>query len=290
MLPWSMSIRSTAPSSPANVVQVGVPSRAASRFMVPPALTTRSAAYTSDGPSTGLRGHHDTRHALEAAGLLRGPRQEHHLGVAGPQVGEHVIEQGVVDAPVIEAHGGRWPEHGDGPGSIEPQRVDDRRVGLEVGQGHLLLDARIRSIPSLVQAQCRQRGPRDDLGHHDLVREPEVDLVHRRGALEIVEHRAVQPEQLRGDRQIVGAVADGLPDARGGAPEPGQRERPSREAGHLAAEARPAVTSDDRVGDAVQLQQPQGLGEVPRGDRRSARPPRRDGAGWVGRTGRGASW
>ncbi len=42
--PVSMSIRSTAPSSPANVVQVGVPSRAASRFMVPPALTTRSAA------------------------------------------------------------------------------------------------------------------------------------------------------------------------------------------------------------------------------------------------------
>ena len=44
------------PQPPANVVQVGTPSRAASRFIVPPALTTRSAAQTSDGPSTAATG------------------------------------------------------------------------------------------------------------------------------------------------------------------------------------------------------------------------------------------
>ena len=73
-------------------------------------------------------------------------------------------------------------------------------------------------------------------------------------------------EQLRGDRQVVGAVADRLPDAPGGAPEAGQRQRPPGEARDLAAQSRAAVTPDDRVGDAVQLQQPQGLGVVPRGD------------------------
>ncbi len=66
-------------------------------------------------------------------------------------------------------------------------------VGLEVGERDLLLDARIRPISATVEPQRLKRRPRDDLGHHHLVGEPEVDLVHRGGALEVMEHRAVEP-------------------------------------------------------------------------------------------------
>ncbi len=38
-----MSLASTAPSSPVKIVRTGVPSATASRFIVPPAETTRSA-------------------------------------------------------------------------------------------------------------------------------------------------------------------------------------------------------------------------------------------------------
>ena len=110
MRPASMSIRSTAPSSPANVVQVGVPSSAASRFMVPPALTTRSAAYTSDGPSTGFGGHDDARDALEPLRLLGGPRQQHDLGVAARAGGRAPRRTGCSRCPGDT--GSWWPAAG----------------------------------------------------------------------------------------------------------------------------------------------------------------------------------
>ncbi len=50
--PWSISQRSTEPSGAARTVYAGVPRSAASRFIVPPALTTRSARESRSSPRT----------------------------------------------------------------------------------------------------------------------------------------------------------------------------------------------------------------------------------------------
>ena len=54
--PSAISPSSTAPIRPANVVQTGVPSATASRFIVPPAETTRSASATRLCASTACSG------------------------------------------------------------------------------------------------------------------------------------------------------------------------------------------------------------------------------------------
>ena len=55
MRPSRMSRSSTPPRRPWKLVSTGVPSAAASRFMVPPAEITRSAKATSDWASIGVR-------------------------------------------------------------------------------------------------------------------------------------------------------------------------------------------------------------------------------------------
>ena len=94
--------------------------------------------------------------------------------------------------------------------AVQAELVEHAVVGREVGQGDLLLEARVGTIAAAVEAQRGERLEGDDLRQHDLVGQPEVDLVHARGALEVVEHRAVEAQQPRRHGQVVGAVADRL--------------------------------------------------------------------------------
>ena len=72
-----MMARSTPPNRPAYTEYAGVPSTAASRFMLPPALMTASAPAIALGPSRTSPRHEQFAEAsrLELARLLERPRQ-----------------------------------------------------------------------------------------------------------------------------------------------------------------------------------------------------------------------
>jgi len=92
----------------------------------------------------------------EAHGLFSGARQQHDLGIALEQSFQHVVEDGVLDASVVEAHGGRRPQHHDGAGGIEAEFVEHARVGHEIGQCDLFLEPRIGPIAPLIETQRRE--------------------------------------------------------------------------------------------------------------------------------------
>jgi len=135
--------------------------------------------------------------------LLGRPWQQHDLGIADQQPLQHLVEERVRETPVVQAHRGRRSEHHDGPATVEAQLVGHAVVRHEVGQGHLLLEPVVRPPAATIEAQRSERLEGDDVGQHDLVGQPEIDAVHARGALVIVQHGAVQAEQPSSDGQVV---------------------------------------------------------------------------------------
>ena len=67
--PSAISASSTAPGRPSNVVQTGVPSATASRFMVPPAEITRSAKAISDCASIAVSGTMKPSSSVRCSGV-----------------------------------------------------------------------------------------------------------------------------------------------------------------------------------------------------------------------------
>ena len=86
------------PSRPSNVVQTGVPSATASRFIVPPALITRSACAISDCASIACAGTMKPPAASSSARWDVDARQHDRLGAAHAL--EHGREQLVLEAVV----------------------------------------------------------------------------------------------------------------------------------------------------------------------------------------------
>ena len=123
--PSAISCSSTAPGRPSKIDQTGVPSTAASRFMVPPAETSRSASATRLRPSTGLRNEHAGQaERCDRVRLLGRAADDDRLRVAG--VGDALQQPGkerVLGAAEVERVRRRSPDHADGV----------RRVGARSG-------------------------------------------------------------------------------------------------------------------------------------------------------------
>ena len=138
-------------------------------------------------------------------------------------------------------------------------------VGLEVGEVVLLLQTRIAAQLARRGAVRREALGRDRVGHDDAPREPAVDPVLDLRPLVVERRRARDPEQLRGDRHVVGAVAERGVEA--APPRPArQLERAGSEAEPLRRQPAAAVAPDRLVRDPEPLAQPERLGEVPGGD------------------------
>ena len=131
---------------PSKVVQTGVPSATASRFIVPPAETTRSAKAISDCASIARSG--TMKPPPRSSARCSGVRGSTTACVAA-QALEHRAEDVVLEA-VVERDRGRRAHDGDRRGRVEAELVEHRRVGLEVGEVVLLLEARV--APSLPRA------------------------------------------------------------------------------------------------------------------------------------------
>ena len=160
---------STAPGRPSNVVHTGVPSATASRFMVPPALITRSASATSDWASMACSGTMKP----SSCGPLRGHAREHH-GLRAAQPLQDGGEDVVLEA-VVERDRRRRAHDGDRLAGIEAQLGQHRRVGLEVGEVVLLLQPGVAAqlAPRAVAVQALGR---DRLGHDDGLGQAAVDV------------------------------------------------------------------------------------------------------------------
>ena len=154
--------------------------------------------------------HHEAGDARESRALGVDARQHHRLrprlrgGCA--QALEHAREEVVVEA-VVERHLGRRAHDEDGAGAVEPQLIEDRRVGLEVGQVVLLLEA-LEAAQLGARAVAPQALDRDRLGHDHRARQAAVDLMLHCRPL-VVEHRGARhTHDPRGHAHVVGAVAE----------------------------------------------------------------------------------
>ena len=158
-------------AAPRTACETGVPSATASRFIVPPAETTRSARATRLCASIARSGTTTPPKRRDLRALLGRAREHHRLGLLAQPL-EHPREQRVLEA-VVERHLGRRAHDGDGPRRIEPQLPEHGRVGLEVRQVVLLLQPRVAAqLPARAVGVEPLR--RDRLGHHHGAREAAV--------------------------------------------------------------------------------------------------------------------
>ncbi len=236
--PSAISASSTAPRRPSNVVQTGVPSATASRFIVPPAETTRSANAISDCASIARSG---TMKPSQLGALLGRARE--HDGLLAPQAVEHRGEQRVLEA-VVERDGRRRAHDGDRPRRVEPELAEHRLVGLEVREVVLLLEAR---VAAQLGAAWRRTGARRSggiaSGTTTRLRQPAVDRVLDRRPLVVERGRAGDPQQRGGDGHVVGAVAERDVEPASARPAR-QRGRAREQADALGGEPAAAVVAD----------------------------------------------
>ena len=155
-------------------------------------------------------GHHKTGHPGQLAALGVHARQHHRLqavrGGGLAQALQDPREQVVLEA-VVERDLRRRPHDDDRARRVEAQLAEHARIGLEIGQVVLLLQALVRAdlAPCAVALQPRRR---DRVGHHDRTRQAAVDVVLHRRPL-VVEHRRARNPQQRGRHaHVVGAVAE----------------------------------------------------------------------------------
>jgi hypothetical protein len=209
-------------------------------------------------------GHDEATGPVQLGALLVGPRQDDGLGALQP--GEDGAEQVVLEA-VVQRDGRRGPHDGDRLGGIEAELVEDRRVGLEVGQVVLLLQARVGGDLALCAIPVQPLGG-DQVGNDDGLGQAAVDRVLDGRPLVVERRRARDPQQRRGDRHVVGA----MPEREVKAPSAGwaggpfhERKRAIGQAARLGAEAGAPVAADRRVRDPEAVAQSERLGEVARG-------------------------
>ena len=96
---------------------------------------------------------------------------------------------------------------------IELPRVEDVRVGLEVGEVVLLLQAPVADELVAGGAVAGEPLGRNRVRDDDLRRRAAAELVLEPGELVVEGRRARDPEPARRDRQLVRAVREGDVDA-----------------------------------------------------------------------------
>ena len=127
----AISPSSTAPILPAKVVQTGVPSATASRFIVPPAETTRSAERDEALRVDRVLGDDERRQggAEQRVALSRRARQHDRLhGVVAAEPLEHFGKERVAVA-VVERDLGRRAHDGEDARAIEAEPVEHPASG-----------------------------------------------------------------------------------------------------------------------------------------------------------------
>ena len=148
-------------AEPAAVRRVhGNSERAASRFIVPPAETTRSASAIRLCASTARSGTiSDGRRGCARIPLLRAAGQDDRMHAALPsQVGKQAREERV-RAAVVERDVRRRADDDECPLPVDEQLVEDGRVGLEVVQVVLLLEPRVLEELRRADAEARHAFP-----------------------------------------------------------------------------------------------------------------------------------
>ena len=268
--PSRTSCSSTPPSGPSNIDHTGVPSTAASRFIVPPAETSTSASATRLRPST-VRSGTTTRSSPSARTSARcsvgaGEHDGLHALVGGGAA-QHARQQRGLRAAEVERVGGRGAHDVEDLRALDAELGEHAAVGLEVGEVVLLLEARVADQLAPAGAVAREPLGRDRVRHEHAVRQPAVDVVLGGGPL-VVEHRAVgDPQQPRDDR--AGRSSRGRARGRSAAAR-AQREQPrDAVAGgeRLVAAAHAAVAADDEMRVAPVLEQLDGVRQRPRRQR-----------------------
>ena len=192
--PSRRSRSSTAPRRPSKVVNTGVPSATASRFMVPPAEITRSANAIRLWASIACSGTMQAAHRLDLAPLRRRcaaappsacPAAAPAPGRrAGSRSGGRARPSGGVRTTAIGSAGSR------------PSSPSTAPSGSKSGQVVLLLEPLV-AAQLAARAVALQPLRRDRVGHHHRPRQAAVHVVLHRGPL-VVErrgagHRATAP-------------------------------------------------------------------------------------------------
>ena len=181
-----------------------------------------------------------------------------------PEVLERQREERI-RVPVVERDVGRRAQDDERSLRVDLPLLERPRVGLEVGEVVLLLEARVLEEFRRRGAVAGEPVDRDRVGHDDLRRGAAAELVLRPRPLVVEGGRARDPEPSRGHRQLVRAVRERDVEVASARPA-SQRAQPR---GHLPRLAEPraaAVMPDRRRGHAVALDQLQGLRVVARGD------------------------
>ena len=250
-------------------VRPGSPSAAASRFIVPPAETARSASATRLGASTARSGTCSPGRPTRAdrRALLGRARQHDRVHrLVAPEPVEHAVRRagcragGRATRPAVSAR----PTStfaGSTPSSAA-------RIGLEVRKVVLLLDPRVSG------ASCGGSGPEAGSRRSGGDRRPErprasPPAARADAAGSRTRSRARSRSGSRGSAPRASTRASRA-RARGrrldGCREAAERGQPSRQRACLSDRAGAAVRrADDVVADPVQLEQLERLGVLPRG-------------------------
>ena len=166
----------------------------------------RDQALRVDG---GLRqDHRRERERAHVLALLLGARQDERVHVLEPSevVERHREER--VRVPVVERHVGRRPQHDEHARRVDGELLEQRAVGLEVGEVVLLLQPRILEQLRRHGAVLLQPLRRNRVGHDDLRRRAAAELMLDRRELVVEGRRRRNAEPPRGDRQLVRAVRE----------------------------------------------------------------------------------
>ncbi len=160
--------------------------------------------------------------------------------------------------PVVERHVGRRPQHDEHACRVDGELLEQRAVGLEVGEVVLLLQPRVLQQLRRNGAVLLQPLRRDRVGHDDLRRRAAAELMLDRRVLVVERRRRRNAEPPRRDRQLVRPVRER--DVEIAALRPlAQRAEPVRHQSRLLHARPAAVLADHRCLEAVQLEQLQRL-------------------------------
>jgi hypothetical protein len=176
---------------------------------------------------------------------------------------EHLEEQRVA-VPMVERDLGRRADDDEPPHGVDAEPARHRGVGLEVGEVVLLLEPRVR--PELRRAHAVAREPvrRDDIRDDDPRRCTAAELVLEPGELVVEGRRARDSERPGGERQVVRPVREREVEVAPFRPA-AQRRNPRHLGAGLADRGRPAVATDRRRLDPMQLEQLHRLRVLARG-------------------------
>ena len=200
------------------------------------------------------RGKHDD---------LQCPRARPRAGARAPGRRGHSRNGGRATPPAVCAR------RTSGRVRSRPSSCEHGRVGLEVGEVVLLLEARVAAQLACGSVSVEPLG-RYRLGYHNGPREAAVDAVLHGRPLVVEHRRAGYPQDRGGNGHVVGAVTERQVEAPAagcaglGAGPAHERSRARGEAERLGPETLAPVAPDRRLRDAEALAQLDGLCEVAR--------------------------